>query len=399
MVEGRTHPLLDHVLTCEEMEEVPELAFELIDLGSGHGSPNDVDYRCPKSLSQLDFLQKLIASATEIRGDNVNLPGYCTGSIVHAQWRYFHFSLARLGYYPESYSSARSENKGMDYFNEWSYHSLYNREIYENYMRELRRAKPLLNAWYVENHKVDATTADKFSNAALKRISDWGFGDYYYSWEPEELVPYTEEAIAGDYNNFLISFSNSSQKQKLNSLNRILPHSPDTNLVASMLNSIEKPDIEKRSETPLSNALNNSSLVELLIKKGFDPNHQNYFGKTALYYAIQFNLHDSVKILLENGADVNHTYQLEKEDKLGCSPIKQWGRTPLMHAAQHADLRMLRLLIQNGADFSSTDVKGSTAHDYAVKEGKMENANYLASLIVDKPFTKSLQRNANASAE
>lgn len=398
-VEGRTNPLLDRNLTCEEMEEAPELAFELGDLGSGHGSPNSVDYRCPKSLSQLDFLQQIIINATEIRGHNGNLPNHCTGSIVHAQWRYFHFSLARLGYYPESYSSHRSKNKGMDYFKEWSYRSLYNREIYENYMRELERVETLLATWYVKNHKLDTTTADTFSKAALMRISNWGFGSYYYYWKPEELVPYTEEAAGGHYSNFLVSLSNSSKKQKLNSLNRILPHNPDTKFVKSILNLIKTTDIEKRSETPLSNALNSPNLVELLLENGFDPNHQNNFGKTALYYAVQLNSHDSVKVLLENGADINHKYQLEKDKKWNCSGIKQWGRTPLMHAAQHADLKMLKLLIQNGADFSFIDIKGSTAYDYAVKEGNKENYNYLASLSVEKPFNKSLQRNANASVE
>ena len=115
------NPLSDRKVTCEEMEKYPEIVFKLGDLGSGHGSPNDVDYRCPKSLSQLDFLQKLIGQASSIRSPS-RLPQICTGSIIHAQWRYYHFDLARLGYYPESYSSRkRGKTNGMEYFEEWSY--------------------------------------------------------------------------------------------------------------------------------------------------------------------------------------------------------------------------------------------------------------------------------------
>ncbi len=398
-VEGRKNPLQDRNLTCEEMEEVPELAFELEDLGSGHGSPNDVDYRCPKSLSQLDFLQKVIGQASGIRSTS-RLPQYCTGSIVHAQWRYYHFDLAKLGYYPEGFSSRkRGKTKGMEYFEEWSYHSLYNRSVYKEYMVELEKVRPLLTDWYIETHAIDRTVAQKYTENALKRISNYGFGSYFYTWKPEELVPFTDQATNGNYANFLLSINNASENQKANTLRRLLAHNVNREIIEKLVLAIKTPPPRKRSESTVSNAVYSPKNIQLLLDAGFSPDHQNEFGKTALYYAIQFSQHDSVSVLLNNGANVNHTYQLEKENKWSCIGIERWGRTPLMHAAQHSDVEMIQLLLKAGADLHAKDIKGSSAIDYAKDNLKQENENFLSKELVKNPFKKSLQRNAKASIE
>ena len=136
-------------------------------------------------------------------------------------------------------------------------------------------------------------------------------------------------------------------------------------------------NLSKRSESILSSSVKEPSNIKVLLNAGFQIDHQNEFGKTALFYAIQFNQHDSVKVLLSHGANVNHTYQQEKEDKWRCSGVEQWGRTPLMHAAHHSDIDMLNLLLNNGANMKAKDIKGSTAFDYAKSNNKKENASFL----------------------
>ena len=91
-------------------------------------------------------------------------------------------------------------------------------------------------------------------------------------------------------------------------------------------------------------------------------------------------------MLLENGANVNHNYQLEKEDKWNCLGIKQWHRTPLMHAAQHSDKAMLEILISNGANPQDKDSLGSTAFDYAKANEMEENAGFLSTKISSASF-------------
>ncbi|MDR1007114.1 MAG: hypothetical protein LBL65_00940 [Campylobacteraceae bacterium] len=58
------NPLDDNKLTCEEMRAYPELFFETgVDLGSGSGSPNKVEYECSESIRNLPFMSNLLEMA------------------------------------------------------------------------------------------------------------------------------------------------------------------------------------------------------------------------------------------------------------------------------------------------------------------------------------------------
>lgn len=371
------NPLADRNVTCEEMEQYPEIVFQLNDLGSGHMSPTDVDYQCPKSLDQLAFLEKIIDQASHIRSPS-RLPQFCTGSIIHAQWRYYHFDLAKLGYYPQGYSPRKTgKTRGMAYFEEWSYQSLYNRRIYKDYMRALEKARPLLTDWYSKTHSVSRQVAQAYADNALSRISDYGFGSYFYYWEPEELVPYTDQAVTGDYTQFLASIDSASDPQKTNSLRRLLAHDAETDVIERLASSIKTFPVKSRSEPIIANAVYSPANLQVLLDAGYPPDQQNEFGKTTLYYAVQFGQHESVEVLLAHGANVNHKYQQENEDPFDCSGIEHWGRTPLMHAAQHSDPEMVSVLLAAGADPKDTDVKGLSALDYAKQGRNPENEQLL----------------------
>ncbi len=69
-------------------------------------------------------------------------------------------------------------------------------------------------------------------------------------------------------------------------------------------------------------------------------------------FPVKANNYDSVKILIEKGADVN-----AKDNK---------GLTPLMYAAEY-DTKgtIINLLLENGADFNAKDNDGKTALEYA----------------------------------
>lgn len=378
-IDGNRNPLDDHKLTCEEMEKYPKLVFQSIDLGSGFGSSNEVDFTCPKSLSELDFLRTIIKQASRIRLPT-NQGLHCTGSIIHAQWRYHHFDLANLGYFPEGFDSSQymqEKTNMMDYFQEWSYQSVHNRDIYNSYVTALERAKPKLIDWYVSTHSVDRDIAVQYTDNALQHIAGYGFGVYPSYWKAEVLVPYTEEATTGNFTQFLSSIHNASEEQKRNSLKRLLIHQTPTHIIRKLVSAMKITPYSKRSETILSNAINNPSNLELLLQAGYQIDHQNEFGKTALYYAIQFNEHDSVKLLLEHGADVNQAYQQEADNEWSCIGIEQWGRTPLMHAAQHADTEMINILLDNGAQLTVKDILGSSAYDYAKNNNKKQNEQLL----------------------
>ncbi|MCK0154165.1 ankyrin repeat domain-containing protein [Alcanivorax sp. S6407] len=389
-------PWDDKKITCEEMEAFPELVFSSgADLGTGHGSPNEVDYGCPKSLSQQSFLKTILSMAGSIRQPSKwGLP-HCTGSMAYARWRYFQFDLSQLGYYTHEWQEMPEQKKIREaregkrerYFEEWSYYSRHNRALYLAYQAELKRIRPQLVQWYLDNHPVNAETAERYADRALSSISEYGFGRYRHDWQPEAQVDYTAEAIQGQYDRFLAGLDLASDAQKLNSLRRLLFHSPSISVVATLANSISpsaKND-RTRSESPLSIVINSPDYLKTLLQAGFAPDHQNVFGKTSLYYAVEFGELESARVLLVGGADANHAYQLEKyaiyRAPSYCVGIKKWQRTPLMHAAQHADIKMIKLLLEYGADPMLEDVQGSTAVDYARENGKPENEAYLMAEI------------------
>lgn len=103
--------------------------------------------------------------------------------------------------------------------------------------------------------------------------------------------------------------------------------------------SIDYPDHFK--DTPLFHAVRNgtSEMVEFILTKGADVHYKNDQGFTALHFAIWHN--DSEKVismLLKKGADID-------------SPDAE-GYTPLHWAARNRKPDTVKFLLDNGADYS-----------------------------------------------
>ncbi|MBR4126604.1 MAG: ankyrin repeat domain-containing protein [Alphaproteobacteria bacterium] len=132
------------------------------------------------------------------------------------------------------------------------------------------------------------------------------------------------------------------------------PHVPDPVLMTS----IHRPDVLK-------------VLLEFCSGKkcpdGFHVNGKNVFGKTALMYAAQHGFTDSVKILLDAGADINaQTDEGTKYDGYCWAEtcIVNGKRTALMYAVAEGHLDLAKYLIKRGADISVKDSQGMDVHDY-----------------------------------
>jgi len=105
--------------------------------------------------------------------------------------------------------------------------------------------------------------------------------------------------------------------------------------------------------------------IRLYIDKGYDVNTLHNHVTTilsdasdiisnsnALMAAAGYNQEEIVKLLLENGANVNIA--------------NSWGVTPLMKASSNGHENIVKLLLENGADVSTKSNKGLTALDLAV---------------------------------
>ena len=116
-------------------------------------------------------------------------------------------------------------------------------------------------------------------------------------------------------------------------------------------------DYHEFDPTPLTCAAENghADCVKYLVEAGADVNCRDSDDRTALMYAITYELDDCVDILLESGA----------ETEVVCGGF---GETPLMMAAERGKLKCLSLLLKKGACVNHRDFKGYTALMYALNE-------------------------------
>jgi len=77
-------------------------------------------------------------------------------------------------------------------------------------------------------------------------------------------------------------------------------------------------------------------IVKLLIENGADINKSDNYGQTPLFIACQNGYLEIVKLLIENGADINKS--------------NNNGKTPLFIAREYQRFEITAVLIENGVD-------------------------------------------------
>ena len=110
----------------------------------------------------------------------------------------------------------------------------------------------------------------------------------------------------------------------------------------------------------LASYLGQKESVDYLIEKGADVNAvaRNETGFTALTGAVTENHNEIVKVLVKNGARVNHRYE--------------GGFTPLMHAAYSENAELVRFLLQNGADPAAKNGEGKSPLTFAQEKNNSQ---------------------------
>jgi len=105
----------------------------------------------------------------------------------------------------------------------------------------------------------------------------------------------------------------------------------------------------------LASFFGHSDTVKLLIEKGADVNQpsNNAWQVQPLHSAVASRNLETVTLLLQQGADINAT--------------QQHGFTPLHTAAQHGDANMIKLLLEHKADINAVTKAGETAMDIALQ--------------------------------
>jgi ankyrin repeat protein len=130
--------------------------------------------------------------------------------------------------------------------------------------------------------------------------------------------------------------------------------------------------------------LGHAQVVQLLVEKGAGVNNSDDSGDAALAIASRYGHEQVVQQLFKIDANLNANvgnvapqyFRLEKHDMRVPVLVRNddggdaaTGRTPLWHAAQGGHEQIVRLLLNNGANVNTATNEGSTPLGEAIKRG------------------------------
>ena len=131
-------------------------------------------------------------------------------------------------------------------------------------------------------------------------------------------------------------------------------------------------------ETSLMKAVLRPDIISLLLSKGAKINAETKYGKTALFYAIQFGSIEAVKILLKHGANPNQALKsLEYFKEIGNDffLLEQVADfTPLVYSLRYGSNEVTQLLLKHGAKLGKANknrIENWIMRDHDINEEKL----------------------------
>ena len=105
-------------------------------------------------------------------------------------------------------------------------------------------------------------------------------------------------------------------------------------------------------------------MLELMLENGIDLHEVDSDGISALDMAIKFKRKEVIQFCIDRGFDLN-------------TSKRKSGITPVMLASCFSDLDMMKLLLDNGGDVNIADRSGMAPKDYAKKLGQKSMLAFL----------------------
>ena len=326
---------------------------------------------------------------------------FCGGSIVRdidhisklQEWQ------AALDIQPaESAVIDRAELRFPKSFEHWAQQGVWEREQYRKSVALRAAALSALQDYYSRRFNLDTGRA---RHLAIYYLNE--FADIYIGRTPSAPDPDSYESGrlgVADVHAFLQASESAKIHYSLDSLDSLLklaivndfsvqdiqtilnamptteiPHATSPRNSAAIASMSQKIAVR---ETALMKAAPRPDVLALLLKSGrWNVNAQNWFGKTALMYAVQYNNLQSVKLLLANHAYANVSTlpsNAISPDDCYMNGLRARKRTVLMYAAWYATPEMISLLLRAGADPWDKDDRGGAARNYLARNSLLSAA-------------------------
>ncbi|MBX1886382.1 ankyrin repeat domain-containing protein [Campylobacter peloridis] len=354
-----------------------------------------VDLNCESSLKNNKITQKLYMLANEIRGSN----SACMGGEYFSDLRKFDFKLLKIALNPQSYQKDLQDPvvlekkfaKLKSYFRFWAYQSIGNFKLFKEFWKEYNNAINPLTIYFQTNFNLDKASAIYYASNALNEFLNWAVGETKIFKDISNF-----EKFVANPNNSLEQIQEYIYSKKISNLElnngfkSALLNNRESQIILEFIKLGVK--INEGYESSLFYALDSYDNVKVLLENGAMVDYKNSFGKTPLFYAVEYNNYAVAKLLIENNANVNQKY-INDNEKLSIASIgsnapyyitlcalEHTSKNIFMHAANFADVKMLKLLLEHKADIKEVDDLGFNALDFAILAKKEENIKYLKSL-------------------
>lgn len=217
-------------------------------------------------------------------------------------------------------------------FVQWGYSGVAQYSTYRNFLHHLPLAESELAQFYARNYSVSASDAETLAASALAAALVDGF-DHGRMTDP--LHELHKKILTGQFSR------------------------EDLPMLA---NSFGPEDSAENETSLLTFAVLQPRVLKLLLEHGVSPNQINWFGKTPLMYAAQYDQLESARRLLKHGAHINaHTLRAP----WSCMEVSHL--TALHYALRYSSFELIKLLLQHQAPTYIADTKGRLPKEYLVE--------------------------------
>ncbi|HED7858313.1 TPA: ankyrin repeat domain-containing protein [Campylobacter coli] len=382
----------ENLITCDYIKNNKAQVFQ----DSPKQDYLDIASTCDFSLKNQAFTKRLYQLANEIRGGNAA----CSGIEYFPKLQEFDFLLLKISIDPIEYQKGLGAPENLEkkytllrsYFRYWAYQSIGNFRLYQEFWQEYNNAIEPLEQYFENNFKFDKGSNIYYTTNALNEFLNWAVGEtkIYKDISPLAKVLSNKKHSITYIQDFI--YTNNLNRDELTiGLQAALLNQRNKDILNLLIRLGAR--IDEGYENALFYALENYDNTKFLLELGLNVNSANTFGKTPLFYAIEFKRKDIVSLLLEYGTDVNKKY-INDNEKLALSAniggntpyfitfcaLEHTSKNVLMHAAAYGDVEILKMLVAKGADINEIDDLGFNALDFALAANQKDNANYLQSL-------------------